>query len=183
MHKCTDSLVNSTILSTLDFKAGYWKIEIGEDAKDKTSFVPHRGLCRYKRMLLNSGHAFEMFQCAIDVTLIRVRRQYTLVYLDDFIVHSQTPSQQVAKGSIVLGLMKNYGPALNLEKCFFSTASFYCLGHTIRPETLDFVGKTTNAICRKNSYQRKQITFILGSCDVHPRFLPRISKISSPLHA
>ena len=50
MDECIDSLGDSQVFSTLDCNVGYWQIEIEEEDKDKTAFVTHHGLFRFKRM-------------------------------------------------------------------------------------------------------------------------------------
>lgn len=51
MDKLIDSLGDALIFSKIHDNAGYRKIELDEDAKDKTAFVTHHGLFGYKQML------------------------------------------------------------------------------------------------------------------------------------
>jgi Reverse transcriptase (RNA-dependent DNA polymerase) len=50
MDECLDSLEYATICSTLDCNSGYWKIPIEERDRDKTAFVTHCGVHRFKIM-------------------------------------------------------------------------------------------------------------------------------------
>jgi Reverse transcriptase (RNA-dependent DNA polymerase) len=50
MDECLDSLGDATIFSTLDCNSGYWQIAMREEDKNKTSFVTHCGVHRFKRM-------------------------------------------------------------------------------------------------------------------------------------
>ena len=50
MDECLDSLGDATIFSTLDCNSGYWQIPIEERDRDKTAFVTHCGVHRFKRI-------------------------------------------------------------------------------------------------------------------------------------
>ena len=67
MDECLDSLGDATIFSTLDCNSGYWQIPIEERDRDKTAFVTHCGVHRFKRMPFGLCNAPATFQRALDM--------------------------------------------------------------------------------------------------------------------
>ena len=49
----------STIFSKLDLKWGFHQVELEEESRELTTFVPHRGLYRYKRLMFGTSSALE----------------------------------------------------------------------------------------------------------------------------
>ena len=47
-------LNGSTVFSKLDLKWGFHQVELEEESREITTFVTHRGLCRYKRLMFGS---------------------------------------------------------------------------------------------------------------------------------
>lgn len=52
--KSIDSLEDAKVFSTLDARSGYWQIDIDEVDVDKTAFIAHDGLFKYKKCHLGS---------------------------------------------------------------------------------------------------------------------------------
>jgi hypothetical protein len=72
MDDCLDSLGAANIFSTLDANSGYWKLNVAEADRDKTSFTSHNGKFRFKRIPFGLANAPATFQRAMDVMLSRV---------------------------------------------------------------------------------------------------------------
>ena len=55
-------LNGSTVFSTVDLKWGFHQILLSEDSRHITIFVTHRGLYRYKRLMIGVMSASERYQ-------------------------------------------------------------------------------------------------------------------------
>lgn len=86
MDECIDSLSDATIFTTLEASCGYWKIEIDEADRDKTTFKSHHGLYRFIQTPLGLMNAPGTFLRAIDVILSTDKWKHALIYLDDIVV-------------------------------------------------------------------------------------------------
>ena len=59
-------LNGATVFSKLDLKWGFHQIELEEQSRDITTFVTHRGLYRYKRLMFGITSAPEKYQKIIS---------------------------------------------------------------------------------------------------------------------
>ena len=63
------ALNGAAIFSKLDLKMGYHQIELDDESRDITTFVTHRGVMRYKRLIFGLSSASEAYQYAIQTAL------------------------------------------------------------------------------------------------------------------
>jgi Reverse transcriptase (RNA-dependent DNA polymerase) len=119
MDECLDSLGDAIIFYTLDCNSGYWQIPIEERNRDKTAFVTHCDVHRFKRVPFGLCNAPATFQRALDMLLSKVKKKYALVYLDVVIIFSKILEKHFEKLDYVLSILRNAGATLKLSKCHF----------------------------------------------------------------
>lgn len=86
------------------------------------------------------------FACAIDVTLLTIMWQRTLLYLDDIATLSKSISDLFSYLHPFLGLVSAADVLLRLKKCSFSDNEIDYLGNVIKPVNLTILEKATYAI-------------------------------------
>lgn len=101
---------------TLDASAGYWQIEMLENANDKTDFVTNHGQSWSKQMLYALKNASATSKRATGNILLTMEREYALVYSGNVVVFLQTLSQHIEQIATVLWLIKSPGLTLELTK-------------------------------------------------------------------
>lgn len=134
MEKCTDTLGEPKIFSTLNASSGFLQNEIDESDKSKTAFRSHHGLSQFVPTPHLHEKASFIFQRSMDVMLSSARLQSALVHLDDIMVFLQNPNLHIAHLGQVLTLLRDEGVTLKLKKCFFFAEKIDYLEHAIRPE-------------------------------------------------
>ena len=78
-------LNGSTVFSKLDLKWGFHQVELDEKSRDITTFVTHRGLYRYKRLMFGITSVPEKYQKIVADVLQGCKGVANLA--DDLIVH------------------------------------------------------------------------------------------------
>jgi len=182
MDECLDSLGDAVVFSTLDCNSGYWQIPIDLKDRDKTAFVSHCGVHRFKRMPFGLCNAPATFQRALDMLLAKVKWVNALVYLDDVIVYSKSVEEHIEHLDHVLELLRGAGATLKLKKCHFFRPSVDYLGHVIRPGQLAVADKNVETIKKaRHPRTRTELRSFLGMCNVYRRFVPGFARIAAPL--
>lgn len=77
-------LRNAKYFSRLDLTNAYHQIELHEDSRFITTFITHRGMFRYKRLLFGVNSAPKIFQRIFEGILSPCKN--CLNYIDDIIV-------------------------------------------------------------------------------------------------
>lgn len=65
-----DTLSGSEWFSTLDFKSGYWQVEVDKEDREKTAFCTHEGLFQFNVMPFGLCNAPATFQRLMDIILM-----------------------------------------------------------------------------------------------------------------
>ena len=86
-----DNLAGSQWFSTLDLISGYWQVELND--RQKTAFSSPDGLFEFNVMPFGLCNAPATFQRLMDRMLAGMNWKTCMVYLDDIIILSNTPTQ------------------------------------------------------------------------------------------
>ena len=183
MDECIDSLGDATLFITLDCNSGYWQITVSKKDQDKTSFVCHAGMYRYKRILFGLTNAPATFQRIRDILLGPYKWKSCLVYLDDVIIFSRDAESHFRHVEQVLNVLKDAGVSLKLKKCSFFADRVKYLGHVIRPGSLE-IDETVTAASRQAKQPRtqKEVRSFLGLCNIYRMFVPNFTDTEAPLN-
>ena len=97
IDNCLNAIQDSTWLSTLDLRAGYYNIPVAEEDKDKTAFITRSGCYRFNVMSFGATGAPSLFQRLMDFVLCGLSYITCLVYLHDIIVFGRTFDEQLIR--------------------------------------------------------------------------------------
>lgn len=81
-----DTLAGATLFSTLDFRSGYWQVEVNPKDPEKTAFCMPEGLFEFNMMPFGLCNAPVTFQQLMESVLAGLHWRNCLVYIDDIIV-------------------------------------------------------------------------------------------------
>ena len=86
-----DKLGKAKYFTTLDLAAGYWQIKMKTDSQEKSAFITHQELYKFKVMPFGVMNAPAVFQLLMQRVLMKLKtaEDFTAVYLDDIIVFSK----------------------------------------------------------------------------------------------
>ncbi|XP_022784883.1 uncharacterized protein K02A2.6-like [Stylophora pistillata] len=120
---------NKKVFSKLDLRWGYHQIELSKESREITTFLTHKGLCRYKRLMFGISAAPDKYQQVIQQTLQGIEGVHNVS--DDIIVHGATHDQHDERLRKVMMPVRECGLTLNLEKCQFSMSQMTFMGHVL----------------------------------------------------
>ncbi|XP_062541106.1 uncharacterized protein K02A2.6-like [Armigeres subalbatus] len=118
--------------SRLDIEEAFHQVELKEESRYITTFITHKGLFQYKRLMYGIVIAPELFQRIMEQILSRCEN--TVNFIDDILVFGSTENEHDKALKLVLSVLNEHGILLNQEKCLFKVNSLDFLGHTISPD-------------------------------------------------
>ncbi|SAM85274.1 uncharacterized protein UBRO_20889 [Ustilago bromivora] len=130
-------LCKARIYSKLDLKAAYNLICIANRDEWKTTFGTQLGLYKYLVMPFGLANASAHFQSFINHIFHDIIGIYVVVYLDDFLIFSDTEEEHIGHVTEILTCLKKYRLFAKLSKCGFHTDTIEFLGYIIKPTGIE----------------------------------------------
>ena len=110
-------LGKARFFTTLDLRSGYHHIALDNEAIKKTAFVTPMGKYEYLKVPFGLAQAPTYFQNLMNKVLNGLH--FTLAYLDDVIIFSESAEQYLKHIQTVLTRLKQAKVCLKKSKCLF----------------------------------------------------------------
>ena len=177
-----DQLAGAKWFSCLDLSAGYWQVEVDPDDRQKTAFIPRRGLYEFNVMPFGLCNAPATFERLMELVLSGLHWQICLIYLDDIIIFGKTFAEMIQNLDTVLARFAQAGLKLKSQKCQLFKREVDFLGHVINKHGIHTNPQKIE--CVKTWPTPKNITELrsfLGLCSYYRRFIANYSHVAKPL--
>ena len=102
------------MVSRLDCKSGYWRVDVAENDREKTAFTTGNGLWQYNVMAFGLCNVPATFERLMDTTLGDLK---CLIYLDDIIVHAMTFDLELRRLRLMFSRLRAANLRLSPKKC------------------------------------------------------------------
>ena len=184
MQETMESMVGARFFSTMDLKSGFWQVKMAKDSQQYTAFtVGSMGVYEFLRMPYGLCNAPATFQRLMENCLGELNLTYTLIYLDDVIVFSQTEEEHLHHLRVVFARFLEHGLKLKPSKCHFLQDEITFLGHEVSAEGMKPGTANLKAIAEMvlpKTYT--EIRRFTGMTGFFRRFIKGYSKIAKPLN-
>ena len=180
-----DTLGGMHYFTTLDLASGYWQIEMGDKASQKSAFATHCGLHEFVHTPFRLCNAPAMFKRLMKVVLANLLWSTCFVYIDNIIlVCSHSFEEHLSDLSLVCERLRNANLCLKPKKCMFFCPKVKYLGHVISRDGIspdpEKVEKVKNYPIPGTPTELRQF---MDLASYYRRFVQGFSKIASPLYA
>ncbi|XP_053954964.1 uncharacterized protein K02A2.6-like [Anastrepha ludens] len=122
-------LRGAKFFSRIDLKWAYHQLELHKSSRHITTFISHKGVFQYKRLMFGINSAPEIFQRVIEKLLCSCKN--ALNYIDDIIIFGRTELEHDEAVKKVVDVFKNNNLLLNEAKCVWKVRQLKFLGHLI----------------------------------------------------
>ncbi|CAF1194496.1 unnamed protein product, partial [Didymodactylos carnosus] len=169
--------------SKLDLKSGFYQIPIKEEDKEKTAFITSFGHYQFNVLPMGLRNSPPTFQKMMTNTL-KSCRDFSLVYLDDIIVYSNSYEQHLNHLEKVFTALRNKNITLNPPKCELAVEKINYLGHTITYNKVTPVeDKIISILEMKEPKTLTQANKFIGALSWYRKFIPKFATLAAPIHA
>ena len=153
---------------------------MSEESREITTFITHKGLYRYKRLIFGISSAPEKYQQVIQQTLQDIEGVQNIS--DDIIVHGATQEQHDERLRKVMMRLRERGLTLNLERCQFSMNESTFMGHVLSSRGVAVVADKVKAVVDAREPESvSEVRSFLGLVNYSGRFIPDLATLSEPL--
>ena len=180
VDECLAELHGAKFFTKLDLKDGYHQLELHPDCRDLTTFMTHKGLFRFTRLLYGVNSGFECFQKQIEQLLAGIPN--VLNISDDIFIFGKTEEEHNIALTNVLKRLINAGITLNPDKCEFLVQEVVFAGHRITPDGISLQESRVKSISNlKQPTNESEVRSFLGMVNYCNKFIPNYSTITAPL--
>ena len=173
-------LNGSTVFSKLDLKWGFHQVELDPESREITTFITHRGLFHYKRLMFGITSAPEKYQKIVKDALIGCKGVKNIA--DDLIIHGCGIQEHDENLLAVLRCLRKCGLTLNEKKCQFKLPKLTFFGHNLSKQGISPSEEKVSAIQNAKPPQNSaEVKSFLGLVQYCAKFLPDYSQVAEPL--
>ncbi len=170
----------SRVFSKLDIKWAYHQIELLPESREITTFITHKGLYRYKRLLFGITCAPEMYQKVLQQVLQGCEGAQNI--LDDIIVHAATEEEHNRRLRQVLDVIRKSGLTLNPDKCLFKLPKLQFMGHVLSARGIGPTKEKVQAVQEARApANASEVRSFLGLVNFTARYIENLATVSEPL--
>ena len=176
-------LQGSKIFSALDMRSGYFHIELSEEAKPKTAFVPggpHGAKYHFNRCPFGLSQAPAYFQRLVHEVLRGL--PFAFGYLDDILIFSSGIETHLEHLRKVFLRLREAKLKLKASKCSFFKKHIQYLGHLVSGDGIEPLPEKLEAVENMPPPRTpKEVRQFLGLVGYYRKFVPKFADIARPL--
>lgn len=173
-------LRDAKYFSRLDLTNAYHQLELDEESRPITTFISHKGMFRYKRLMFGVNSAPEIFQRVFEEMLSSCRN--CLNYLDDVIIYGSTEFEHDICLKKVLDVFSTNNVLLNEAKCVKKVQELYFLGHKLSSKGIEADQLKIQTVLDFRPPRTKEETrSFLGLVTYLGKFIPDLGTTTEPL--
>ena len=175
-------LKEANIYSVLDCTQAYYQLPLEEESRKYTAFRAGGKLYEYTRLPQGVATAPAFWSKFIDMVMAGLTYRCMIVYMDDFLIYSETFDKHMGHLDEVFDRVDKYNLRVESSKSVFATNTVKFLGHIISTEGIGMDPVKVQAvkdIDLPNS--SKSLRTFLGIFSYYRKFVKNFAAIARPL--
>ena len=180
-----DSLVGSSVFSSVDLFQGYLQVELEPESRKYTGFATTHGTWQFKRLPFGLKNACAAFNARLR-TMERNNglSEFVAGFFDDSTVHSKSVDDHIQHLRALFAVFRKYRLKVNLRKCHFFKELLQVLGHCVSAQGVSVNPDKIRAIRELPvPTTLAELLHLLGMANYYRRFIKNFAEIARPLHA
>lgn len=182
IDECLETLSGKKFFTQIDFKSGFWQIQMGEKSKELTAFKTEDGQFQFKRMPFGLTNAPALFQRMINSVLAGLKGMNLQVFIDDICIATKTWSEHLALLKETLKKVIQANLKIKADKCVFAANKVKFLGHEISEHGIKQDPDKLKALLKLPAPNDvKEVKRILGMLSYYRKFVKNFATLAEPL--
>ena len=184
IDNCLDTLSGACWFSTIDLRSGFWQVAQDKADADKTTFITRKGSFKFRVLPFGLQGSPSLFQRVMDLVLTGLNWQTCLVYIDDIIVFSRSPEEQLNRLETVFLRLAEHNLKIKPSKlCLFQRELIF-LGYKISAKGIAADPEKTRTVLEMSEPGNiKELRSYLGCFGYYRKFISQFSQVAEPLYA
>ena len=168
------------MFSKIDLKWGFHQIELEEDSRAITTFITHRGLYRYRRLMFGITSAPEKYQKIISDVLAGCSGVANIA--DDLVIYGTDLEEHDSNLRKVLTRLEEQGLTVNGEKCQFRLPRLTFFGHELSARGIAPSEEKIAAVVNARPPQNvSEVRSFVQLVQYSAKFIPDFAQVAEPL--
>ena len=177
-----DRVGGAKYFSTIDLRSGSHQIRLRETGISKTAFRTRHEQFGFLVTPFGLTGAPSCFETLMNIIFRPYLDKFTLVYLDDALIYSETKEEHINHLNIVLNILKKHSLFAELSKCDFMKNNIEYLGNIITDDGIQVNPEKIQAVKNWEAPQNmKKVQRFLGLCKYYRRFVKDFATITTTL--
>ena len=175
-------LKEAKIFSVLDCTQAYYQLPLEEESRKYTAFRAGGKLYEYTRLPQGVATAPAFWSKFIDMVMTSLQYRCLIVYMDDFLIYSETFEKHMGHLDEVFDRVDKYNLRVESTKSVFATDSVKFLGHVISTEGIGMDPDKISAVKKiELPTNIKSLRVFLGIFFYYRKFVKNFAAIARPL--
>ena len=179
-----DALQGAGYFSSFDLPSGYWQVLVAERDQHKTAFcTPQGGLYEFAKMRFGLTNAPATFPRPMNEIFKADLFKHVLIFMDDLIVYSETPAEQLEHLDKVFLKLCAAGLKLKPKKCDLFQTQVNYLGHVLDKTGIRSDLKKLEAV--RDWERPKTVTQVrpfTAFCNYYGKWVKNFAEVDEPLY-
>ena len=169
--------------STIALRSGYYHIKLSTEATEKTVFVTDKGKWIFHSLPFSINIGPSVFLYVLEKVLAQCSK-YTLNYLDNIMVFSETWENHLMHLKEVFKCLKDADLKMKCSKCEFFKSKVHNLGYLVGADGIQLLLEKVAAIeASESPHNIQELWHFLELTGFYRKFIPFFANITARLNA
>ena len=183
IDESVEYLQKAKYLTSIDLAWVFWGLPLDEESKQKSAFITQDQHLQWRRLPMGWHGSPAIFQKAMDMLMVGIRGIYTLCYVDDILVFSESFNDHVKHLKEVFDRLAQAGRSVRLEKVQWIQRQVKFLGfHVGNGQVILIKDKVDTILGLPLPKTVSELRSFLGAAGVYRKFIQGFAALAAPLY-
>ena len=183
IDESVEQLQKARYLTSIDLAWGFWGLPLDEESKQKSAFITQDQHLQWRRLPMGWHGSPAIFQKAMDMLTVGIKGVYSLCYVDDLLVFSESLDEHIGHLREVFQRLAQAGRSVRLEKVQWVQEQVKFLGFQVGKGKVTPIEEKVDAVLELPPPKTiSELRSFLGAAGVYRKFIRGFAALAAPLY-